>query len=54
MIVVTGFTMSQKQRLEYHGYRFVHLFRNVYFVRNYSTAARQFSIFGIAVLRKGE
>lgn len=52
--MVTGYTMSQKERLEYHGYRFIRLFRNVYIVRNYSTAARRFSLYGIAVVRKGE
>ena len=52
--MVTGYTLSQKERLEYNGYRFVHLFRNVYLVRNYSKAARAVSLYGIAVLRKGE
>lgn len=50
----TGYTMSQKATLEYFGYRFIHLFRNVYLVRNYSTKARKLSLYGIAVLQKGE
>ena len=54
MNVVTTYEMSQKKRLEYSGYRFVRLFGNVYLVRNYSTEARKFSLYGIAVLRKGE
>lgn len=52
--MVTGFTLSQKQRLEINGYKFIHLFRNVYLVRNYSTGAKKFSLYGVAVLRKGE
>jgi hypothetical protein len=52
--MVTGYTLSQKERLEYNGYRFIHLFRNVYLVRNYSTRAREVSLYGIAVLKRGE
>ena len=52
--MVTTFSMSMKKRLEYYGYRFVHLFRNVYLVRNDPTKAMEISICGIAVLRKGE
>ena len=50
--MVTSYTLSMKKRLELYGYRFIHLFRNVYLVRNYSTKVRQVSLYGIAVLRK--
>jgi hypothetical protein len=52
--MVCSYTLSQKERLELYGYRFIRLFRNVYLVRNYSKNARKFSLYGIAVLRKGE
>ena len=52
--MVTSYTWTQKQRLEMYGYRFVRLFRNVFLVRNYSINAREFSLYGIAVLQKGE
>ena len=54
MIMVTGFTMSMKKRLELYGYRFVHIFGNVYLIRNGKAKATEISIYGIAVLRKGE
>lgn len=52
--MVTTCPMSQKATLEYLGYKFTHLFRNVYIVRNCSEKARRFSLYGIAVMRKGE
>lgn len=52
--MVTTCPMSQKATLEYLGYKFTHIFRSVYLVRNYSLNARQFSLYGIAVLRKGK
>lgn len=52
--MVTGYTWTQKQRLEMYGYRFIRLFGNVFLVRNYSRNAKSFSLYGIAVLRKGE
>lgn len=52
--MVCSYTFTQKEQLERYGYRFKHLFGNVYLVRNYSTEARRFSLYGFAVLRKGE
>ena len=52
--MVTGYTMTQKERLEYHGYRFIRIFGRLYLVRNYSTRAKRFSLYGFAYLRKGE
>ena len=52
--MVTGFTISMKKRLELYGYKFIHLFRNVYLLRTNKTKDVEISICGIAVLRKGE
>ena len=52
--MVTICTMSMKKRLEYYGYKFIRLFRNVYLVRNDTSKAMEISIYGIAVLRKGK
>ena len=52
--MVTTCPWSQKRTLEYLGYKFIRLFGNVYFVKNYSERAKKFSLYGIAVLRKGE
>ena len=41
MIMICSYTPTQKERLERNGYRFVHI-------------AKEFSLYGIAVLRKGE
>ena len=54
MSMPTSYTLTQKERLEYCGYRFIHLFRSLYLVRNYSTKAKRFSLYGFAVVRKGE
>lgn len=45
--------MTRKERLERAGYRTIHLFGDVYLVRNYSVKARRFSLYGIEIL-KGE
>lgn len=47
-------TLSGLERLKRHGYKCIHLFGNVYLVRNYSINARRFSLYGIVVVRKGE
>lgn len=52
--MMCSYTPTQRERLQLCGYRFIRLFRNVYLVRNYSTAARKFSLYGIAILRKGD
>lgn len=52
--MITTFSMSMKKRLEYYGYRFVHLFGNVYLIRNDKAKATEIFIYGVAVLRKGE
>jgi hypothetical protein len=52
--MVCSYTPTQKERLERYGYRFIRIFGNVFLVRNYSTNAREFSLYGIAVLRKGD
>ena len=49
--MVCSYTPAQKERLERYGYRFVHIFKNVYLVRNYSIYAKEFSLYGIAILR---
>lgn len=54
IIMVTTFKMSMKKRLECYGYKFVHLFRNVYLVQNDPTKETEIPIYGIAVLRKGK
>ncbi len=51
--MVTSFTMSMKKRLEYYGYKFIHLFKNVYIIRSDKTKATDIYIYGIAILRKG-
>lgn len=52
--MVCTYSLSLKKRLELSGYKFIHLFGNVYLVRNYSTKAREFSLYGIAVVKKGD
>ena len=47
-------TKSGLERLKRYGYRCIHLFGNVYLVRNYSVNAKQFSLYGLLVVRKGE
>lgn len=47
-------TPSGLERLKRHGFKCIHLFRNVYLMRNYSISARHFSLYGIVVVRKGE
>ena len=52
--MVTSFTISMKKRLELYGYRFIHLFKNVYLVRNCPVKEMEISIYGVAILRKEE
>ena len=52
--MVCTYTLSLKKRLELSGYKFIHLFRNVYLVRNYSTGYREFSLYGIAIIKRGD
>lgn len=47
-------TLSGLERLHRHGYRCIHLFGNVYLVRNYSVNARRFSLYGLVAVREGE
>lgn len=47
-------TTSGLERLKRHGYRCIHLFGNVYLVRNYSVTARKFSLYGLVFVQKGD
>ena len=46
--------ISRKERLERAGYNPIHLFGDVYLVRNRSIKARRFSMYVICVLREDQ
>ena len=43
---------TRKDRLEKAGYKTIHLFGNLYLVRNHSVKARKISFYGICVLKE--
>lgn len=47
--IIPRYTTTREQ-FEKAGFKCIHLFKNVYFVRNWSTLGRKFSLYGICVL----